>query len=101
MALLDRIRSDGALAASDVESSRTGWWEWSGAKIALEWLFYAGHVTTATRRRGFERVYDLPERVLPRAVLEVPAPNEADAQAGLVERAARALAVLLARLVPA
>lgn len=96
MALLDRIRSDGALAASDVESSRTGWWEWSGAKVALEWLFYAGHVTTATRRRGFERVYDLPERVLPRAVLEVPAPDEADAQAGLVERAARALGIATA-----
>ena len=34
-------------------------------QAALEWLFWAGLVTTAARR-GFERVYDLPERVLPR-----------------------------------
>lgn len=96
MALLDRIRSDGPLAASDVESSRTGWWEWSGAKAALEWLFYAGHVTTSTRRRGFERVYDVPERVLPSDILDQPTPDEATAQAGLVERAARALGVATA-----
>ena len=96
MALLDRIRADGPLAASDVESSRTGWWDWSDAKRALEWLFYAGHVTTATRRRGFERVYDLPERVLPRAILDQPTPDEATAQAALVERAARALGIATA-----
>ncbi|MCD2315995.1 winged helix DNA-binding domain-containing protein [Sphingomonas sp. IC-11] len=96
MALLDRIRCDGALAASDVESSRTGWWEWSGAKTALEWLFYAGHVTTASRRRGFERVYDVPERVLPSEILEQPTPDEATAQASLVERAARALGIATA-----
>lgn len=96
MALLDRIRADGPLAASDIETGKTGWWDWSGAKRALEWLFYAGHVTTATRRRGFERVYDLPERVLPRAVLDLPTPDEASAQAGLIERAARALGIATA-----
>jgi uncharacterized protein YcaQ len=93
MALLDRIRTEGPLAASDVETSRTGWWAWSDAKAALEWLFYAGHVTTATRRRGFERVYDLPDRVLPAGVLQLPTPDEATAQTALVERAARALGV--------
>jgi uncharacterized protein YcaQ len=93
MALLDRIRASGPLAASDVESSKTGWWTWSDAKHALEWLFYAGHITTATRRRGFERVYDLPERVLPRAILDLPTPDEPTAQAALVERAARALGI--------
>ncbi|SEI94883.1 hypothetical protein SAMN05428950_101650 [Sphingomonas sp. OV641] len=96
MALLARIRSEGAMAASDVESSRTGWWEWSGAKTALEWLFYAGHVTTATRRRGFERVYDVPERVLPSAVLDLPTLDEASAHAALVERAGRALGIATA-----
>lgn len=96
MALLARIRSEGPMAASDVESSRTGWWEWSGAKTALEWLFYAGHVTTATRRRGFERVYDVPERVLPRAVLDLPTPDEPSAHAALVERAGRALGIATA-----
>jgi hypothetical protein len=96
MALLARIRTDGAIAASDVESSKAGWWAWSGAKAALEWLFYAGHVTTATRRRGFERVYDLPERVLPQAILDLPTPDEASAQAMLIERAARALGIATA-----
>lgn len=91
MALLHRIRSEGPLAASDIESSRTGWWMWSDAKLALEWLFYAGHVTTATRRRGFERVYDVPERVIPRAILDLPTPDEATAQAALVARNSRVL----------
>jgi uncharacterized protein YcaQ len=96
LALLDRIRSAGPLAASDVESSRTGWWAWSDAKSALEWLFYAGHVTAGTRRRGFERVYDLPERVLPPAILALPTPDEPTAHAALVERAARALGIATA-----
>jgi uncharacterized protein YcaQ len=67
MALLERIRAEGPLAASDLrhEQARKGWWEWSDAKVALEWLFWAGHVTAATRRTSFERVYDVPERVLP------------------------------------
>lgn len=93
MALLDRVRGEGPLAASDLATGRTGWWEWSEPKRALEWLFYAGHLTTRTRRRGFERVYDLPERVLPAGTLALPTPSEPDAQAALTERAARALGV--------
>ncbi|WP_375428111.1 winged helix-turn-helix domain-containing protein [uncultured Sphingomonas sp.] len=95
-ALLDRIRADGPLAASDVESGRTGWWAWSDAKRALEWLFYAGHITTTTRRRGFERVYDLTERVIPPAILALPTPAERDAHRALIEHAARALGVATA-----
>lgn len=96
MAILDRIRNEGPLAASDLESSRTGWWAWSDAKRALEWLFYAGHVTTRTRRRSFERVYDLTERVIPAPVLARPTPDEPDAQAALVAIAASALGVATA-----
>lgn len=96
MAVLTRIRDEGPLAASDFETGRTGWWAWSEAKRALEWLFYAGHVTTATRRAGFERVYDLTERVIPPAILALPIPTEADAQRALVERSARALGVATA-----
>ena len=96
MALLDRIRGEGPMAASQLETGRTGWWAWSDAKRALEWLFYAGHVTTATRRRSFERVYDLPSRVIPAAVLDLPTPGEAAARRALVERAARALGVATA-----
>lgn len=96
MAILGRIRDEGPLAASDFESSRTGWWEWSDAKRALEWLFYAGHVTTRTRRRSFERVYDFSERVIPRAILDLPTPPDSDAQAMLTDIAARALGVATA-----
>src|SRR5439155_22253114 len=51
-----------------------------------------GHVTSAGRR-GFERLYDLPERVIPKAILAKATPSEADAHRALVERAARALGV--------
>jgi len=92
MALLDRIRLDGPLATSDFEAHRgqSGWWEWSDTKRALEWLFWAGHITTATRRGNFERVYDLTERVIPGEVLSLPTPADADAHRALIEKAAAA-----------
>lgn len=97
-AVLARIRADGPMAASDFEHgrSRSGWWGWGATKHALEWLFWAGHVTTATRRGSFERVYDLPERVIAKAILALPTPDEAEAQRQLVARAARALGVATA-----
>jgi uncharacterized protein len=64
-------------------------WNWQDAKIALEWLFCTGRVTTATRR-NFERLYDLTERVLPTDALAAPVPSQDDAQRELVRIAARA-----------
>lgn len=69
-----------------------GWWTWSDGKRALEWLFWTGQITTLTRR-GFERVYDLTERALPAAIVNLPTPTEADAQRELVRRSARAMGV--------
>jgi uncharacterized protein len=94
-ALLNRIRNEGPRAASDLEEKRgrSGWWEWGDAKRALEWLFWAGHITTATRRSSFERVYDLTERIIPAEILALPTPGEKEAQRALVERAAQALGV--------
>jgi uncharacterized protein YcaQ len=94
--LVDR----GPLAASDLEcgTGKTGpWWGWSDAKFAMEWLFFAGEVTTATRRGAFERVYDLTERVLPAAVLALPTPSAEDAQRELLRLSARALGVATER----
>jgi uncharacterized protein YcaQ len=71
-------------------------WNWNDAKIALEWLLYMGRVTTSSRR-GFERIYDLSERVLPTAVLAAPAPDRAAAQRELLRIAARAHGVATAR----
>lgn len=96
MALLARVTAEGPLAASNFESSRVGWWEWSEAKAMLEWLFWAGHLTTATRRRSFERVYDLPARVLPPAILALPTPEPAEAQRVLIGHAAQALGIATA-----
>ncbi len=61
-ALLRRIEQEGPLVASDFagEKGRSGWWEWSEAKSALEWLFWSGRVTTAERRGSFERSMTLP-----------------------------------------
>lgn len=80
---------------NDAPRGAPGWWEWSDGKRALEWLFWAGLITTRTRR-GFERVYDLTERALPRRIVEAPTPDEADAQRELVRIAARALGVATA-----
>jgi uncharacterized protein YcaQ len=96
--LLKRLRATiaerGPLAASDFDGARGqgSWWGWSDVKIGLEALFWSGEITTAYRK-GFERVYDLPERVLPRTILDAPTPTEADAQRELVRISARALGI--------
>ncbi|HLL30602.1 MAG TPA: crosslink repair DNA glycosylase YcaQ family protein [Allosphingosinicella sp.] len=94
-AILERIRAEGPLAASDFEEGRgkSGWWEWGDTKRALEWLFWAGLITTATRRPSFERVYDLTERVVPEAIMALPTPAEADSKRALVAHAAQALGI--------
>ncbi len=96
--VLDRIRSEGALTAADFENgaSKSGWWEWSHTKHALEWLFWSGQITTATRRGSFARVYDLPERVFPKRILDLPTPDPASAQQELIARSALALGVATA-----
>lgn len=93
--VLQRIASEGPLAAADFENgaSKSGWWEWSQTKHALEWLFWAGKITTATRRGSFSRVYDLPERVLPAEILALHTPDATRAQRELVARSAAALGV--------
>jgi uncharacterized protein YcaQ len=67
-------------------------WNWHNGKVALEYLFYEGKVTTA-KRVNFERYYDLPERVIPPEILNAPEPPEDDAIRELVRIAARALGV--------
>jgi uncharacterized protein YcaQ len=96
--VLGRIRAEGPLAASDFENGKGqgGWWGWGEAKRALEWLFWAGLITTATRKASFERVYNLPERVIPPALLALPTPSPVDAKRKLIERSARALGVATA-----
>jgi hypothetical protein len=99
-AYIDEVRREiedrGSLAASELSNGGPGrgaWWGWSDGKLALEWLFFAGHLTTATRRGTFERVYDLTERVLPAAIQALPTPSPEEAQRELLRISARALGV--------
>lgn len=94
------IEARGPLAASELDLGHRGnggWWGWSEAKHALECLFWTGRLTTATRRGTFERVYGLPERVLPREVLETPTPERNEAQRALLRIAARAMGIATER----
>jgi uncharacterized protein YcaQ len=97
--VLAEVAARGPLRASELSNGGRGkgsWWGWSEGKRALEWLFWAGLVTTATRR-VFERIYDLPERALPRPVLAMPTPAVDEAQRTLLRIAARALGIATAR----
>ena len=91
--VLRTVEQQGALGAGSLSTreERAGpWWDWSDEKHALEWLFAAGLVTVAGRR-GFERLYDLPERVIPGEILSHTSLTEAEAQRGLLLHSARAL----------
>ncbi len=65
--VLSRIRNEGPLQAKDFEKPQGhegGWWQWKPAKQSLEQLFMAGELM-CPYRAGFQKVYDLTERVLP------------------------------------
>jgi uncharacterized protein len=64
--ILQRLHSEGPLTTRDLGGAKKSaeWWDWSEAKIGIEWLLDIGDVVV-TRRSGWRRVYDLPERVVP------------------------------------
>jgi uncharacterized protein YcaQ len=95
--VIDVVRERGPIRASDLAAKGRRrepgeMWSWSEEKTALEYLFFAGRVCAA-RRVNFERLYDLPERVLPRRVLEAPTPSQEEAQRQLILIAAKRLGV--------
>lgn len=97
---LDEIAARGAMSASELEigtKGAGGWWGWSEGKRAVEGLFWTGELTTAKRRGTFERVYDLPQRVLPKVIIETPTPPRDEAQSQLLMIAARAMGVATLR----
>ncbi|MFF8264039.1 winged helix-turn-helix domain-containing protein [Streptomyces virginiae] len=69
-AVLDRLRADGPLTSTELGGAKNGgeWFEWSETKIAVEWLLDTGEVV-CSERRGWKRVYDLPERAVPDRLL--------------------------------
>jgi uncharacterized protein YcaQ len=100
--VLAAVKELGPVGAGELETALGGpagrrppgasWWERSEVKRICEYLFGIGALTTGTRRH-FQRLYDLPERVLPPAVLATPAPAEDEAARALTRRAAAALGV--------
>ncbi|OIH94109.1 winged helix-turn-helix domain-containing protein [Curtobacterium sp. MCBA15_001] len=89
------LRAEGPMPASAVEHEsnvrRGPWWGWSDVKLGLEQMFRWGDAVSAGRS-GFERVYALPDQVLPPGFLDA-APARSDAVRTLVGRAARALGI--------
>jgi uncharacterized protein YcaQ len=84
--VIARIGDEGALPVRAFEGRSDPMWGWKPAKRALEHLFAAGEIAIAGRQ-GFQRVYDLPERVIPRAQLEAPTPTEGEFRRGYALRA--------------
>jgi uncharacterized protein len=88
-----RLRADGPLTVQELGGGRRGgeWWDWSEAKVSVEWLLDLGEVA-CVERRGWRRVYDLAERVVPADLLSRE-PDDAGCLRALVERAGRVLGV--------
>jgi uncharacterized protein len=94
--VLERLRDEGPMTVTELGGARrtSEWWDWSEVKVAVEWLLDIGEVV-CTSRRGWRRVYDLPERALPAAVLGSEPDDEACLRA-LVAQAGRTLGVATA-----
>lgn len=86
----DRIAAEGPLQSKDFEEKKKkqGWWEWKESKRALEQLFMEGRLMVA-KRQGFQKVYDITERVLPRGV-DTSLPTEKEYARYLVTKTIRA-----------
>jgi len=77
--VLDEVRQRGPLASRDFDGVGTGrpgggMWNWKPAKRALEALFATGDLAIAGRD-GFQRIYALPEQVIPDELLGRPMPS--------------------------
>jgi uncharacterized protein YcaQ len=76
--VLDKIRGEGPLQASDFKQTRSlksgGWGDQKPAKRALERLFMEGELMVA-HRQGFQKVFDLSERVVP-SFIDVSHPSQ-------------------------
>ncbi len=89
--VLDRVRSEGPLRARDFEDTRDRsgtWWDWKPAKRALEQLFMQGDLLIS-ERNGFQKTYDLAERVLPEGT-DLSKPSDLEFAGYLVDTTLRA-----------
>lgn len=98
--LVDRVykeiedRGPQSISTLSDRGERSGhWWGWSDGKMALEMLFMIGRLAVSNRGPNFERIYDLPERVIPREHLEAPSPPEEQARKELLRLGAQSMGV--------
>jgi len=91
--VLDRIRAEGPLQSKDFETDRKrgSWFDWKPAKIALEQLFMEGTLMVS-ERKGFQKVYDITERVIPSTV-NTAMPTEEEYAEHLVRNNMRSLGI--------
>ncbi len=93
--VLQRIRGEGPLSSKDFENTsgrKAGtWWDWKPAKFALELLFWRGDLMI-TKRRNFQKIYDLTERVLPEDI-DTTMPSDEELGQFFVRHALSALGV--------
>jgi uncharacterized protein YcaQ len=92
-AVLKRVRTEGPMTATDLGGAKktTTWWGWSEVKSAAEFLLASGQLA-CTRRVGWRRVYDLPERAIPADVLHDDLDDD-ECQLALIRLAASCLGV--------
>jgi len=100
-AALKQVQQDGPLTANDLPPvpgprRKPGDWHRSIPRCALEYHFSRGSLVVADRLPNFQRVYDLPERVLHAEYLSRSVAKP-DAQRELLQRAATALGVATLR----
>ncbi len=103
--VLEHIRAGGPARSADFERTDGkggGWWQWKPEKRALEVLFTAGRLMIA-RRRNFQRVYDLAERVLERALPgwdDARMPSSEDTRRAFALQAVKTLGLAKAAWIP-
>ena len=70
--VLDMIRERGPVSSSQVGEGEVrgsgGWWDWHPSKTALEYLWRSGALAVV-KRQGFQKYYDLTERVIDHATM--------------------------------
>ncbi|MBZ0203563.1 MAG: winged helix DNA-binding domain-containing protein [Ignavibacteria bacterium] len=88
--IMDRITAEGPLQSKDFEdpSKRGAWWDWKPSKDGLEYLFHTGKLAVKARK-NFQKVYDLPERVIPSGINDT-IPTEEEYSAHLIMKAINA-----------
>ncbi len=97
--VLDRISREGPLMASDFENDRvtksSGWWDWRPSKLALERLHLEGRLVTS-RKGNFQKVYDLPENIIP-GDIDMTMPTGEEFARHVIRRVLKALGIANAK----